>query len=326
MEETLRSQLCNSFSKEALYVVGFCALTAPLERIKLILQTQGSTPYNSNLTRVSGGINTIKQVLVKEQGIPSFWKGNLLTTSYMLSRMTFFPIYLYTYKHYLKPKNEKSKISIAVSKLSSGVVSSLAVLSLMYPLDVMRTMRMTDLNNKYPSGFSVISKGLRMDGAATPFKAFSSSLVYFAIDRIPFFLPLFFILNSTLPKAVLMANTEEDKPDQETFNLLSLIAINTTLLIKELVSYPFDTVNKVLITQRKVEGKINYYGINDAMDKHIREGGRMALYRGFIPNIVRKSLGISLIFCYFNPPSGKLFGQWFNKEEYNYDNDQNRFN
>ena len=256
----------------------------------------------------------------------SFWKGNLLTTSYMLSRMTFFPIYLYTYKHYLKPQNENSRISTTTAKISSGLISSLVVLSLMYPLDVMRTMRMTDLNNKYPTAFSVISKGIRLEGAATPFKAFPSSLVYFAIDRIPFFLPIFFLMSSIVPKAVKMASSEGEELDQGTSNMINLIVVNATLLMKELVSYPFDTVNKVMITERRMEGKRNYYGIHDAMDKHIREGGRSALYRGFIPNILRKSLGISLIFSYFNPPSGKVFGQWFNKEEYDYDNDQNRFN
>ncbi len=52
--------------------------TAPIERVKLIIQTQDANPRirSGEIQRYSGITNCFKRV-AKEQGIAAFWRGNL---------------------------------------------------------------------------------------------------------------------------------------------------------------------------------------------------------------------------------------------------------
>merc|ERR1711916_295036 len=52
--------------------------TAPIERVKLIIQTQDSNPAirDGSVKRYNGIVDCFQRV-VKEQGIAAFWRGNL---------------------------------------------------------------------------------------------------------------------------------------------------------------------------------------------------------------------------------------------------------
>ncbi len=52
--------------------------TAPIERVKLIIQTQDANPHirSGEIQRYSGIMNCFTRV-AQEQGIAAFWRGNL---------------------------------------------------------------------------------------------------------------------------------------------------------------------------------------------------------------------------------------------------------
>lgn len=53
-------------------------LTAPIERVKLIIQTQDSNPKirSGEVQRYTGIVNCFSRISA-EQGIAAFWRGNL---------------------------------------------------------------------------------------------------------------------------------------------------------------------------------------------------------------------------------------------------------
>lgn len=53
-------------------------LTAPIERVKLIIQTQDSNPKirSGEVQRYTGIVNCFSRIS-SEQGIAAFWRGNL---------------------------------------------------------------------------------------------------------------------------------------------------------------------------------------------------------------------------------------------------------
>ena len=53
-------------------------LTAPIERVKLIIQTQDSNPKirSGEVARYTGIGNCFTRIAA-EQGVPAFWRGNL---------------------------------------------------------------------------------------------------------------------------------------------------------------------------------------------------------------------------------------------------------
>jgi len=71
---------------EKRFVVGAVAgaaaktLTAPIERVVLILQTQDVNPriLSSEIKRYEGGLWNCLQRVAKEQGVQALWRGNLV--------------------------------------------------------------------------------------------------------------------------------------------------------------------------------------------------------------------------------------------------------
>lgn len=71
-----------SFVISGFLAIVFKSMIAPLERIKLILQTQASSPQIGGTERIaySGVFNALVRI-PQEQGFLSLWRGNLLNIS-----------------------------------------------------------------------------------------------------------------------------------------------------------------------------------------------------------------------------------------------------
>nr|XP_012145095.1 PREDICTED: ADP/ATP translocase 1-like [Megachile rotundata] len=103
-----------SFALSGLLSMMFKTLTAPLERIKLILQTQASSYQigTTERTPYSGFLDALIRI-PKEQGFLSFWRGNLLNICRYFPaqaiNFSFFDIYYNAFQ------KERSLLSLAFS-------------------------------------------------------------------------------------------------------------------------------------------------------------------------------------------------------------------
>merc|ERR1712032_319380 len=122
-------------------------LTAPIERVKLIIQTQDANPkiISGEVPRYTGIGNCFKRVAA-EQGMGAFWRGNFTNcvryfptqALNLASKDTInnlFPLY--------SPKKEFPKF-FAVNMISGGLAGGFPM-CFVYPLDYARTRLASDV-------------------------------------------------------------------------------------------------------------------------------------------------------------------------------------
>lgn len=123
-------------------------LVAPIERVKLLLQTQDSNPRikSGEIPRYKGIVDCFVRVS-SEQGIASFWRGN------MANVVRYFPTqaFNFAFKDTIKglfpkysPKEDFMKF-FAVN-LASGGLAGAGSLLIVYPLDFARTRLAAGVN------------------------------------------------------------------------------------------------------------------------------------------------------------------------------------
>jgi len=116
-------------------------------RVKLLLQTQSvNSQIKSNSTQYRGAIDCVKRVYI-EQGILSFWRGNVANiTRYFPSQAINFAM-KDQYKK-LFSVNEHSNPNLAhIANFASGGLAGATSLTFIYPLDVARTRLATDVGD-----------------------------------------------------------------------------------------------------------------------------------------------------------------------------------
>ena len=127
-------------------------VVAPVERIKLLLQTQRVNSRISNNTSYKGGIYCLKDIVEKE-GFVALWRGN------MANVMRFFPNQAFNFA--LKDKfrrflgistaaggatqNNMPKNILFWNNMIAGSAAGATTALLTYPLDLARTRLATDV-------------------------------------------------------------------------------------------------------------------------------------------------------------------------------------
>ena len=123
--------------------------TAPIERVKLIIQTQDSNPLirSGEVPRYTGIGNCFTRV-ASEQGVAAFWRGNFTNV------IRYFPTqaFNFAFKDTIKamfPKykaNENFGMYFLVNMASGGLAGA-GSLCIVYPLDYARTRLASDVGS-----------------------------------------------------------------------------------------------------------------------------------------------------------------------------------
>eukprot|EP01041_Mallomonas_annulata_P002421 gene2421-4700_t len=188
--------------------------TAPVERVKLILQTQYGN-YNIPLEmRYKGPINCLIRV-TKEQGIVSLWRGNFASV------LRYFPNQAINFASKDKYKNfflsnvsKKDFWRFCLGNLAAGGCAGATALLCTHPLDVVRTRLATDL------------------GKTTSTRQFRGAAVFKSLH----------LGGYDILKSVIAINTET--------NILIKFAVAQALtLVVGTLCYPFDTIKRRVMMQ-----------------------------------------------------------------------------
>lgn len=123
-------------------------VAAPVERVKLLLQTQ---KVNTDLARsYDGPIDCIRRVY-REQGIVSFWRGNMANVIRYFPNQALNFAFKDRYKEIFVGPNGNDKNNfwrMFVGSLAAGGAAGATSLLVTYPLDVARTRLATDVSQK----------------------------------------------------------------------------------------------------------------------------------------------------------------------------------
>merc|ERR1712146_3152 len=122
--------------------------TAPIERVKLLIQTQDANPkiISGEVPRYTGIANCFTRVAA-EQGVGAFWRGNLTNC------IRYFPTqaFNFMFKDKIKrlfPKYGKDQFGMRVlTNVASGGLAGAGSLCIVYPLDYARTRLASDVGS-----------------------------------------------------------------------------------------------------------------------------------------------------------------------------------
>merc|ERR1711959_725217 len=267
--------------------------TAPIERVKLIIQTQDANPriISGEIPRYTGIANCFTRVAA-EQGIGAFWRGNFVNI------LRYFPTqaFNFAFKDTIKamfPKYSPKKDfwSFFAVNMASGGLAGAGSLTIVYPLDYARTRLASDVGSgkRAFSGLSdcLIKTAKGPKGFLSLYNGFGVSVV----GIIPF-RGTYFGVNDTLVGSI----PKELKNDHGLKGIAAKFACaQTAALCAAYASYPFDTVRRRLQMQsEKPPEEWVYKGTMHCFNKIMKEEGFGALFKGAGANALR-TVGSALV-------------------------------
>jgi len=276
--------------------------TAPIERVKLLIQTQDSNPRirSGEIPRYTGIVNCFSRVH-SEQGFKAFWRGNFTNV------IRYFPTqaFNFAFKDSIKklfpkadPKKEFGKFFLI--NMASGGLAGAGSLCIVYPLDYARTRLAADVGKT--RDFSGLGDCL-MKTAKGPkgFLGLYNGFGVSVIGIIPYRGVYFGLFDSFREK-------NPFKNDMGIMGVLSVFGIAQVVAIAAgYASYPFDTVRRRLQMQsEKPKEQWIYKGTLDCFGKVTKEEGPTALFKGAGANALR-TVGSALVLVLYDQLK-KYFG------------------
>jgi solute carrier family 25 (adenine nucleotide translocator) protein 4/5/6/31 len=265
-------------------------VVAPIERVKLLLQTQDSNPRikSGEIPRYKGIGDCFVRV-TREQGFASFWRGN------MANVVRYFPTqaFNFAFKDTIKglfpkyhPKNDFWPFF--ATNLASGGLAGAGSLLIVYPLDFARTRLAADVGmgktREFTGLVDCLSKTAKRGGPMAVYQGFGVSVQGIVVYR-----GAYFGLYDTA-KGVLFKD-ERNAPFVAKWGVAQAVTAAAGVL-----SYPFDTVRRRLMMQSG--GERQYTGTIDCWKKIASQEGPRAFFKGSLSNVLRGAGGAFVLVLY----------------------------
>jgi solute carrier family 25 (adenine nucleotide translocator) protein 4/5/6/31 len=265
--------------------------TAPIERVKILKQTQNNNPLvlSGEVAPYKGIVDCFQRVHA-EQGFAAFWRGNFTNVIRYFPTQAFNFAFKDTIKGFFPKYSSKTDFSMFfLTNMASGGLAGAGSLCIVYPLDYARTRLASDVGSgkktfnglgdcliktaKGPSGFFGLYNGFGVSVAGIiPYRG-----VYFG---------MFDSLSDLNPY----------KKETSFIALLSKFAIaQATAITAGYASYPFDTVRRRLQMQSELpKDQWLYKGSMDCLVKVAKTEGVKGLFEGAGANALR-AVGSALV-------------------------------
>ncbi|WAQ97439.1 ADT2-like protein [Mya arenaria] len=260
--------------------------SAPIERVKLLVQNQGEMLKSGRLDKPYNGIIDCTMRTFKSEGIMPFWRGN------MANVIRYFPTQAlnFAFKDQVKAlfksdPNESHAKKFAKNIASGGVAGTLS-LFFVYSLDYARTRLANDNKSTKTGGerqfnglIDVYKKTIATDGVQGLYRGFMISAVGIFLYR-----GAYFGLYDTLKPIVL--------GDKGSFIAKFLLGWAVTVA-SGLLSYPVDTVRRrMMMTSGEA---VKYKGSMDCAIQVMKSEGFMSLFKGAGANVLRGIAGAGVL-------------------------------
>jgi len=265
--------------------------TAPIERVKLIIQTQDSNPKirSGEVKRYTGIANCFTRV-ASEQGVKAFWRGNFTNVIRYFPTQAFNFAFKDTIKSWFPKYSSKTDFGMFfLVNMASGGLAGAGSLCIVYPLDYARTRLASDVGAGQKS-FNGLADCLKKTasgpgGIGALYNGFGVSVAGIIPYR-----GVYFGLYDTL------SSLNPYRNDRNVFGIFTKFCIaQTVAIIAGYASYPFDTIRRRLQMQsEKPQSEWMYKGTADCFAKIMKDEGTAAMFKGAGANALR-TVGSALV-------------------------------
>jgi solute carrier family 25 (adenine nucleotide translocator) protein 4/5/6/31 len=267
---------------------------APVERVKLLMQTQDSNP-----DVISGKVARYKSIgdcfsrVRSEQGFAAFWRGNLVNclryAPQQGSALAFNDAINELFPAYDAKKD--FWMSTAV-KLTSGGLAGAIANTICYPFDFARTRLASDLKaggGQFKGITHCITSTVKSQGITGLYTGWSVTVAGAFVYRAGQ-LGLFKRIQDMNPYA----------KDKGTLGAVSsFVAVTVARSAIMPFNYPFDTVRRrMMLESEKPVDKRQYKGSFDCFRKVMAKEGAKGMYKGMVPELFRGVGGSLVIVAY----------------------------
>merc|ERR1712137_512687 len=270
--------------------------TAPIERVKLLIQTQDANPkiISGEVARYTGIVDCFSRV-AKEQGVGAFWRGNLTNI------IRYFPTqaFNFAFKDSIKamfPKVDKNTEfgKFFFINMASGGLAGAGSLMIVYPLDYARTRLASDVGSgkqQFNGLVDCLVKTARgPKGPLALYNGFGVSVVGIIPYR-----GVYFGLYDSL---------REKNPFKNDLGLVGIVSkfgvAQFTAIAAGYASYPFDTVRRRLQMQSEnPKEQWTYSSTTDCFGKILKQEGFKAFFKGAGANALR-TVGSALVLVLYD--------------------------
>jgi len=259
-------------------------ITAPIERVKLIIQTQDSNPLirSGEVARYTGIGNCFSRVY-SEQGLGAFWRGNFTNCIRYFPTQAFNLAFKDTIKASFPKYNPKTDFwAFFGINLISGGAAGAGSLCFVYPLDYARTRLASDVGSGKKTfnglGDCIMKTAKGPQGVLSLYNGFGVSVAGIIPYR-----GVQFGLNDTIKGL---------NPYDKEVSFIGIaskwVGAQTSVIASGFATYPFDTVRRRLQMQseKPVEERL-YKGAVHCLNTIIKDEGTAALFKGAGANVLR---------------------------------------
>jgi len=265
--------------------------TAPIERVKLIIQTQDANPLikSGQVARYTGIGDCFARVY-SEQGLKAFWRGNFVNVLRYFPTQAFNFAFKDTIKALFPKYSPKTDFGLFfLVNMASGGLAGAGSLCIVYPLDYARTRLASDVGagQKSFNGLAdcLIKTAKGPSGILGLYNGFGVSVA----GIIPYRGVYFGMFDSLM-------GLNPYRKEKNIIGLASKFAVaQVTAITAGYASYPFDTIRRRLQMQsEKPQSEWLYKGTVDCFWKILKEEGTSALFKGAGANALR-TVGSALV-------------------------------
>lgn len=260
-------------------------INAPIERIKIVLQTQHLKPKELHYN----GLIDAAVRMPREEGFWSLWRGNATNV------LRYFPTQALNFafndgikSFIVGDKKQWGPWELAARNMIAGGAAGGASLVFVYPMDLARTRLSGDIGKVkvYNGFFDVISRTYKNEGGI---KALYAGFVLSVVGIIPY-RAVYFGGYDTLKSLFL-----RDKEKATFWRKWAVSQTNT--IIAQYLTYPIDTVRRRLMmkgdSKKGADGKpaIVYRNAWHCASVIIKDEGMVGLFKGSGANTIRATGG-----------------------------------
>ncbi|CAF0990966.1 unnamed protein product [Adineta steineri] len=286
-EDKPKLSFIENFALSGVAAVVSKTAAAPIERVKLLVQSQDALLKKGLITKPYNGVIDCTVRTFRNEGTISFWRGNLANCiRYFPTQALNFAFKDKIRSMFKQNKNDPFMVNFGKNIASGGLAGGLS-LCFVYSLDYARTRLANDVKSNKKGGgerqykglVDVYKKTLATDGIAGLYRGFIISCVGIIIYR-----GCYFGFYETLKPYLLGADASI---------MLSFLLGYGVTVTSGLISYPVDTIRRrMMMTSGEA---VKYKGSMDCMFQIIRNEGVISLFNGAGANILRGIAGAGVL-------------------------------